>query len=195
MPASRWHRRATRYTFRHLLQAAAVAELASLLRHAHPRYGRSLARPLAIVALTVGAACHRAAPDPAAGPAASSPPASARADVSAAADPYHPPPRDTVEVPLYQAWQQYSLQCARCHGEDAQGSSFGPSLLEALKPGGDVPTKEEFLHVLGGSRSEKGMPSAAKMGLDSVYFDGLYAYLKGRSEGRFHGGRPARRES
>jgi hypothetical protein len=38
------------------------------------------------------------------------------------------------------------------------------------------------------------MPSAAKMGLDSVYFDGLYLYLKGRSDGRLHGGRPARRE-
>ena len=114
---------------------------------------------------------------------------------TAASDPYHPPPRDTVDVPLYKGWQQYSLQCARCHGEDAQGSSFGPSLLEALKPEGEVPTREEFLHVLGGARSEKGMPSAEKMGLDSVYFAGLYDYLKGRSEGRFHGGRPARRES
>jgi mono/diheme cytochrome c family protein len=114
---------------------------------------------------------------------------------AAAQDPYHPPPRDTVDSPLYKAWQQYSLQCARCHGEDAQGSSFGPSLLTALKPDGDVPTKAEFLHVLGGARSDKGMPSAEKMGIDSVYFDGLYDYLKGRSDGRLHGGRPARRES
>jgi mono/diheme cytochrome c family protein len=142
--------------------------------------------------------CHPAAPAPAAQPTGSS---SAEATpttdaaVSDVHDPYHPPPRDTVDVPLYKAWQQYSLQCARCHGEDAQGSSFGPSLLAALKPGGEVPTKEEFLHVLGGARSEKGMPSAAKMGLDSVYFDGLYGYLKGRSDGRFHGGRPARRKS
>jgi mono/diheme cytochrome c family protein len=116
------------------------------------------------------------------------------AAVATAPDPYHPAPRDTVDAPLYHAWQQYSLQCARCHGEDAQGSSFGPSLLEALKPEGDVPTRDAFLHVLGGARSEKGMPSAEKMGLDSVFFDGLYDYLKGRSDGRFHGGRPARRE-
>ena len=91
-------------------------------------------------------------------------------------------------------WQQYSLQCARCHGEDAQGSSFGPSLLEALGPEGAVPTREEFLKVLAGERSDKGMPSAEKMGIDSVYFTGLYDYLKGRSERRYHGGRPARRE-
>ena len=48
--------------------------------------------------------------------------------------------------------------------------------------------------VLAGERSDKGMPSAEKMGIDSVYFTGLYDYLKGRSEGRYHGGRPARRE-
>jgi mono/diheme cytochrome c family protein len=121
--------------------------------------------------------------------------AATTAPAAPAADPYHPPPRDTVEVRLYRAWQQYSLQCARCHGEDGQGSSFGPSLLRALKPDGDVPTREEFLDVLIHGRHEEGMPSAEKMGLDSVYFDGLYDYLKGRSDGRFHGGRPARRES
>jgi hypothetical protein len=112
-----------------------------------------------------------------------------------APDPYHPPPRDTVEVPLYKAWQQYQLQCARCHGEDAEGSSFAPSLLVALKPDGDVPTQEEFMTILTKGREDKGMPSAGKMGVDSVYWDGLYQYLKGRSEGRYHGGRPARRES
>jgi mono/diheme cytochrome c family protein len=149
-----------------------------------------------LAALAAVGSCHRSAPDlpaPAAEQSAPQPPGAAA--TAPAADPYHPPPRDTVDVPIYKAWQQYSLQCARCHGEDAQGSSFGPSLLEALKPEGDVPTREDFLHVLSGARSEKGMPSAEKMGLDSVYFAGLYDYLKGRSEGRYHGGRPARRES
>jgi len=114
--------------------------------------------------------------------------------VAASADPYHPSPRDTVDIPLYKAWQQYSLQCARCHGEDGQGTSFGPSLLHALGPDGDVTTREAFLDVLTHGRPDKGMPSAAKMGLDPSYFDGLYAYLKARSDGRLHGGRPARRD-
>jgi mono/diheme cytochrome c family protein len=86
------------------------------------------------------------------------------------------------------------LQCARCHGDDAQGTSFGPSLILALRPDGNVPTRDEFLSVLTNGRQEKGMPSAAKMGLDSAYFDGLYQYLKGRSDGRLLGGRPARRD-
>jgi mono/diheme cytochrome c family protein len=142
--------------------------------------------------VVVGAlGCSHAAPSPSLEPAASEAPA---ASTVPAPDPYHPPPRDTVEVPLYKAWQQYSLQCARCHGEDGQGTSFAPSLLVALRADGNAPNQEQFLDILVNGRHDKGMPSAATMGLDSVYFDGLYRYLTGRSDGRFHGGRPARRE-
>jgi hypothetical protein len=49
---------------------------------------------------------------------------------------------------------------------------------------GAVPTREEFLKVLGGARSNKGMPSAEKMAIDSTYFAGLYDDLKGRRERR-----------
>jgi mono/diheme cytochrome c family protein len=163
------HKALTEVTARHRYQAVCLTTLA---------------------ALGATGGCSRATPTPSAEPSPSD--AAATAPLH---DPYHPPPRDTVDAPLYKAWQQYSLQCARCHGEDAQGSSFGPSLLEALGPEGAVPTREEFLKVLAGERSDKGMPSAEKMGIDSVYFTGLYDYLKGRSEGRYHGGRPARRES
>jgi mono/diheme cytochrome c family protein len=142
----------------------------------------------ALALLDAVAACSRA------GPTASPPPASPAASASAA-DPYHPPPRDTVEVVAYKGWQQYSLQCARCHGEDGQGTSFAPSLVVALKPDGHAPSRGEFLEILTKGREDKGMPSAAKLGLDSLYFDGLYQYLKRRSDGRLHGGRPARREN
>jgi len=138
-------------------------------------------------ALVLAAACSRA------GPTASTQPAGPVAP-AAVTDPYHPPPRDTVEVAVYKGWQQYSLQCARCHGDDGQGTSFAPSLVVALRPDGHVPSREEFLDILTKGRESKGMPSAAKLGLDSAYFDGLYQYLKGRSDGHFHGGRPARRE-
>ena len=137
------------------------------------------------------AACSQATPAASPPPVESTPAAAPAAPV---ADPYHPPPRDTVSVPLYRAWQQYSLQCARCHGEDGQGTSFAPSLVVALKPDGNAPSREQFLDILIHGRHDKGMPSAEKMGLDSVYFDPLYEYLKGRSDGRLHGGRPARRE-
>ena len=139
-------------------------------------------------------ACTRGTPAPSVEPAAPAPPA-ASTEAVVAHDPYHPPPRDTVEVSLYKAWQQYSLQCARCHGEDGQGTSFAPSLLVALGPEGGAPSREEFMRILDGTREDKGMPSAATLGIDSAYFDGLYRYLTDRSDGRLHGGRPARRES
>jgi mono/diheme cytochrome c family protein len=139
--------------------------------------------------LTLGG-CSPAAPSPSVTPAAAVTPSP-----SSAADPYHPPPSDTVEIATYKGWQQYSLHCARCHGEEGHGTSFAPSLILALKPDGDTPTRADFLRILVQGRPGKGMPSAAKIGIDSVYFAGLYDYLKGRSDGRLHGGRPARRES
>jgi len=146
----------------------------------------------ALVLLHALGACSRAAPAPSPAPAPAGPTPPAAATVIAA-DPYHPPSRDTVEAQLYKGWQQLMLHCARCHGDDAQGTSFAPSLVVALRPDGNTPTPDEFLSVLTKGRQDKGMPSASKMGIDSTYFDGLYQYLKGRSDGRLHGGRPARR--
>jgi mono/diheme cytochrome c family protein len=138
------------------------------------------------LAMCVLAACSPPAPVPASAPA----PAAA----AAGPDPYHPPPRDTVDSETYQGWKQYSLHCARCHGDDALGSTFGPNLVASLGPSGEVSTREDFLDVLRNGRHDKGMPSAAKMGLDSVYFQGLYRYLAGRGSGVLKGGRPARLE-
>ncbi len=111
----------------------------------------------------------------------------------AATDPYHFAPRDTIDAEAYDGWKQFSLHCSRCHGDDALGTSFAPSLVAALRPGGSIGTRDDFVAVVSLGRHEKGMPAAATLGLDAAYFEGLYRYLKGRSEGRLHGGRPARR--
>jgi len=169
----------------------ALSALADLCRsRLHPA-GRNCRAP-GLALLNALCACSGAGPTPSPQPASPPP---VEAPPAAVADPYHPPPRDTVEVAAYKGWQQYSLQCARCHGEDGQGTSFAPSLIVALRPDGHAPNREEFLSILTKGREDEGMPSAAKLGLDSVYFDGLYAYLKGRSDGRLRGGRPARREN
>jgi cytochrome c len=137
------------------------------------------------------AACTAPAATPAPTTATST---SAPAAAPTAPDPYHPPPRDTVDAETYNGWKQYSLHCARCHGDDALGTTFGPNLVTSLGPTGEVSTREDFLEVLRNGRHDKGMPSAAKMGLDSVYFEGLYRYLAGRGSGTLKGGRPARLE-
>jgi mono/diheme cytochrome c family protein len=132
------------------------------------------------------AACSASAPAPAPAAAAAAPPA--------APDPYHPLPRDTVDAETYQGWKQFMLQCSRCHGDEATGSTFGPSLVKSLGPTGQISTREKFLDVLQNGVKDKGMPTAAKMGLDPVYFDGLYRYLAGRGSAKLKGGRPARSE-
>jgi mono/diheme cytochrome c family protein len=151
---------------------------------------RQFCHPVLVLGVAL-ATSSCAAPTPSLSPA---PPTAAAPNAVAVPDPYHPAPRDTVPLALYRGWQQLMLQCARCHGDDAQGTSFAPSLIVALRPDGTIPTRDDFLSVLTNGRQDKGMPSAGKMGLDSVYFEGLYLYLKGRSDGSLHGGRPARRE-
>lgn len=106
-------------------------------------------------------------------------------------DPYHVPPADTLAPALYDGWKQFRLLCDRCHGEDARGTTFGPDLLPALGPDGSVPTRDAFVALLIQGRPGRGMPSAAKLGLDPDYFDGLYQYLRRRSMGELAGGRPA----
>jgi mono/diheme cytochrome c family protein len=112
-----------------------------------------------------------------------------------AQDPYHTPPTDTLESATYDGWKQYRLYCDRCHGEEAGGTSFGPNLLTALRPDGSIPSRGAFVALLVTGRPDRGMPTAATLGVDPKYFDGLYDYLQGRSAGRFLGGRPARRSS
>jgi mono/diheme cytochrome c family protein len=100
---------------------------------------------------------------------------------------------DTLDPEVYEGWKQYSLLCSRCHGQDAQGSSFAPDLTQSFKPDGHVASKEVFL-IFMTTPGPQGMPIATSTGLDSSYFDGVYRYLKGRSDGSIHPGRPVRRE-
>ena len=100
-------------------------------------------------------------------------------------------PRDTLSAAIYQGWKQYRSVCDRCHGEEATGTSFGPSLVKALAPGGSVPDRAAFQAIMLAGVPAKGMPSATTLGVPPDQFDGLYQYLHGRSTGRYKGGRPA----
>lgn len=124
------------------------------------------------------------------------PPATVAAQEAAAAGagPTHAAPRDTVGPAEYEGWKQFSLLCARCHGEDGLGTSFGPNLVAAFRPDGTLPSQEAFVAVLVAGRPDKGMPSGGTLGLETKYHEGMYQYLKGRSSGRLVGGRPARRD-
>jgi mono/diheme cytochrome c family protein len=105
-------------------------------------------------------------------------------------DQYHRAPRDTVSEVEYTGWKQFNLNCARCHGEDVTGTTIAPHLVESFKPGNAVDNKAEYDRVVHGSRVAKGMPNWTGL-IDQDKLDAIYAYVKGRSEGKIHPGRPA----
>ena len=45
-------------------------------------------------------------------------------------------------------WKQFNLNCARCHGEDVQGTTIAPHLILSLKPDGPINTKELFVQTV-----------------------------------------------
>ncbi len=110
-------------------------------------------------------------------------------------DAYHTAPRDTISREAYNGWKQFELNCARCHGEYAVGTSFAPALVTSLKEGGTIPTREVFVTTVCQGRKEKGMPSWCELGLEMDKITGIYAYVKGRADGKIHEGRPAVREN
>lgn len=100
-------------------------------------------------------------------------------------------PRDTISAEAYRGWKQYELNCSRCHGEFAVGSSFAPALVQSLKTDGTVPTQADFVTVVCAGRKEKGMPSWCEAGLEMDKIMAIYEYVKGRADGKIHVGRPA----
>ena len=108
-------------------------------------------------------------------------------------DQYHQAPRDTVSQEVYDGWKQYNLNCARCHGEDVQGTTIAPHLVTSLKPEGPVNTKALFVQTVCAGRPANGMPAWCALGMDIPTIEKVYAYVKGRSDGKIGQGRPARK--
>jgi hypothetical protein len=106
-------------------------------------------------------------------------------------DAYHQAPRDTVSQAVYNGWKQFNLNCARCHGEDVQGTTIAPHLIVSLKPNGPINSKELFVQTVCAGRPEKGMPSWCALGLDMGKINEIYEYVKGRSDAKISPGRPA----
>lgn len=77
----------------------------------------------------------------------------------------------------FKAWR--AANCAQCHGANQEGA-VGPALVESLK----VLTKEEFVTTVTEGRLVKGMPNWSGNPTVMNNLDGLYAYLKGRSDGK-----------
>lgn len=77
----------------------------------------------------------------------------------------------------FKTWR--AAACDRCHGPNQEGM-VGPSLVESLK----TLTKDEFKATVTNGRLEKGMPGFSTNAKVIDNLDKLYAYLKGRSDGK-----------
>jgi hypothetical protein len=106
-------------------------------------------------------------------------------------DAYHQAPKDTVSEAVYDGWKQFNLNCARCHGEDALGTTIAPHLILSLKPDGPINTKELFMQTVCAGRPAKGMPAWCALGLGMDKINDIYLYVKGRSDAKISPGRPA----
>jgi mono/diheme cytochrome c family protein len=95
-----------------------------------------------------------------------------------------------VSAEEYAGWRQYSVHCARCHGQDVIGNPVAAHLLESARSGGPVATNEAFTKVVAEGRVTKGMP-AFKAIMKPEQIEAVYAYVKGRADGRISVGRPA----
>jgi cytochrome c553 len=77
----------------------------------------------------------------------------------------------------FRAWR--AAACDRCHGANQEGL-VGPSLLTSMK----TLTKEEFVKTVRDGRLDKGMQSFSTSPQVMENMDHLYAYLKGRADGK-----------
>jgi mono/diheme cytochrome c family protein len=93
------------------------------------------------------------------------------------------------EDQIHEGWRQYSVHCARCHGQDVLGNPVAANLLVAVGPGGSSADQKAFVQVVSKGRTGKGMPAFEKT-LTPEQTDAIYRYVKGRAEKKIPAGRP-----
>jgi mono/diheme cytochrome c family protein len=93
-----------------------------------------------------------------------------------------------VNAVVYNGWKMFEVNCTRCHGEDAVGSSFAPALKHSVGPDGTIDHKAFWLTVTYG-RPAKGMPTWGNQ-LSPEQKEDIWNYLRARAVGGLWGGRP-----
>lgn len=96
----------------------------------------------------------------------------------------------------YIGFVRYSANCLQCHGPDGLGSTYAPSLVEALK----TMDYSDFMKTVAGGKQNVSaaqtlvMPSLGANKNVMCYIDAIYVYLRGRSIGAIGRGRPEQHE-
>lgn len=111
---------------------------------------------------------------------------------------YHIKEDGTLDFLTYRGFQRYHSECHVCHGPEGVGSTYAPALVDSLKTMsyGDfigVVASGRVVHQPGGGESV--MPALGDNVNVMCYLDGIYAYLKARSDGVLPRGRPKGKEA
>jgi hypothetical protein len=108
----------------------------------------------------------------------------ARAADQASTTPYTVRDGNKVDPKTLDGWKTWrALACERCHGAEQEGL-VGPSLVTSLK----TLSKADFHSTVIDGRPDKGMPPWGASDMMQKNWEGLYAYLKGRSDGNIKPG-------
>lgn len=90
---------------------------------------------------------------------------------------------NSADKATFNGWKLYKRQrCETCHGPTAEGGAAFPNLVAALK----TRTKEEFTNIVLNGKGNMPAFQGNKAVVDGI--DGLYGYLKGRSDGAIPAG-------
>jgi len=98
-----------------------------------------------------------------------------------------------VDKATFNGYRRFHGTCHACHGQDAMGGSFAPSLVESLQ---NIDYATFTKTVLEGRKAESAasadsvMPAFANDPNVTKHLDDIYAYLKARSDGVLDPGRP-----
>lgn len=98
----------------------------------------------------------------------------------------------TVDWYTSVGYLRYTANCMQCHGPDGLGSSFGPSLVDALK----TLNYSQFLDVVTNGKKnvsasqELVMPALGNNPNVMCYIDAIFIYLRARSDGALDRGPP-----
>jgi methanol metabolism-related c-type cytochrome len=98
----------------------------------------------------------------------------------------------TVDWYTYIGYQQYGANCLQCHGPDALGSSYAPSLVDAMK---SLDYNAFLAIVAGGKRAVSAsqdlvMPALGTNKNVMCNIDAIYVYLRARADGALGRERP-----
>jgi len=98
-----------------------------------------------------------------------------------------------VDKATYNGYRRFHGTCHACHGQDAMGSSFAPSLLDSLKTIDYATFKETVLNGRQSASASGAVNAMPAFGNDkniTKHLDDIYRYLLARSDGALGTGRP-----